>query len=117
MIFLNITPTEELKKFRYELAKKLLKITGMSTKPHDSKKEFSFHATLAMKDINQKFDDIWEYLQDYDIKSRGISYRITLLKNQKIMYEYELPTKRLLNRNQALGNNNRTRRNSITHRK
>ena len=117
VIFLNITPTEELKKFRYELAKKLLKITGMSTKPHDSKKEFSFHATLAMKDINQKFDDIWEYLQDYDIKSRGISYRITLLKNQKIMYEYELPTKRLLNRNQALGNNNRTRRNSITHRK
>ena len=102
VIYLKIVPSDDLKDFRYKLAKKLLKYTDAVKTSHDSKNKFKFHATIAMKDIHHKFDEIWEYLKDYDIRTHGISYRITLLKQGKIMYEYELPTKRLLNRRQAL---------------
>lgn len=102
VIFLKIKPSEELKEFRYELAKKLLKITDTVDFDHDSKDKFAFHTTLAMKDIDRKFENIWEYLKNYEIKSTGVCYRITLLKTGKILYEYELPTKRLLNRSQVL---------------
>ena len=102
VIYLKIIPSEELKDFRHELAKKLLKITDSSNIDHDSKEKFQFHATIAMKDIHRKFDEIWEYLKNYEIKSDELSYRITLLKKGKIMYEYDLKTKQLLTRRQAL---------------
>ncbi|AJW71223.1 2'-5' RNA ligase family protein [Nitrosopumilus adriaticus] len=102
VIYLKIKPSKELKEFRHTLAKKLLKITDSVNFDQDSKDKFKFHATIAMKDIHHKFDEIWDYLQNYDIKTNGMCYRITLLNQGKIMYEYELPTKRLLNRQQSL---------------
>jgi 2'-5' RNA ligase len=102
VIYLKIKPSDELKEFRHKLSKKLLKITDSVNHDSDSKDKFKFHATLAMKDIDRKFEKIWEYLKNYEIKNEGVCLRITLLKNGKIMYEYELPTKRLLNRSQAL---------------
>ncbi len=102
VIYLKIIPSEELKDFRHSLAKKLLKITDSSNIDHDSKEKFQFHATIAMRDIDKKFDAIWDYLKNYEIKSEGISYRITLLRKGKIMYEYDLKTKRLLTRRQVV---------------
>lgn len=102
VIFLKIRPTKELKEFRHKLAKNLLKITNAQDHDCDSKDKFKFHATVAMKDIHQKFDEIWEYLKDYEMRTQGVSYRITLLKQGKIVYEYDMPTKRLLNRRQSL---------------
>jgi 2'-5' RNA ligase len=101
VIYLKIKPSDQLKEFRRKLAKKLLKITNTISE-QDSKDKFHFHATLAMKDIDRKFEKIWEYLKNYEIKTKGICYRITLLKDGKIMYEYELSTGRLLNQSQAL---------------
>lgn len=102
VIFLKIVPSEELRYFRYNLAKKLLKITDATDVDHDSREKFQFHATIAMKDIDKKFNAIWEYLKNYEIKSEGICYRITLLRKGKIMYEYDLKNKKLLTRRQAL---------------
>jgi len=102
VIYLKIIPSEDLKDFRHELAKKLLKYTDAVNASHDSRDKFKFHATIAMKDIHHKFDEIWGYLKNYDIKTKGMCYRITLLKQGKIMYEYDMPTKRLLNRRQSL---------------
>jgi len=101
VIYLKIIPSDDLKVFRHKLAKKLLKFTDAVNTSHDSRDKFQFHATIAMKDIDQKFGEIWEYLKNYNIKTKGTCYRITLLKQGKIMYEYELPTKRLLNRCQS----------------
>lgn len=109
VIFLKIRPSDELKEFRHKLAKKLLKITNSNNIDHDSKDKFHFHATLAMRDIDKKFERIWEYLKNYEIKTKGVCYRITLLKQGKIMYEYELKTKRLLNRRQSLSRRTRRR--------
>lgn len=103
VIYLKIIPSDELKDFRYKLAKKLLEFTDAVDTSHDSRDKFKFHATIAMKDIHHKFDEIWEYLKNYDIKTKGMCYRVTLLNQGKIMYEYEFPTKKLLNRKQVLG--------------
>lgn len=102
VIFLKIVPSEELKVFRYELAKKLLKITDATDIDKDSKDEFRFHTTIALKDIDRKFDEIWGYLENYKIKSDEISYRVTLLRKGRIVYEYDLQNKRLLTRKQVL---------------
>jgi 2'-5' RNA ligase len=108
VIYLNIEPSEELQEFRYNLAQKLLKITDSVSIDKDSKKKFQFHATIAMKDIHRKFDVIWDYLKNYEMKSSGMCYRITLVREGKIMYEFDLKTKRLLNRSQAIGKKSRT---------
>jgi len=102
VIYLKIIPSKELKEFRHKLAKKLLKTTDTVNFDHDSKDKFKFHAIVAMKDIHHKFDEIWDYLKTYDIKTQGISFRITLVKQGKIMYEYDMPTKSLLSRRQSL---------------
>ncbi|QUC65422.1 2'-5' RNA ligase family protein [Nitrosopumilus sp. K4] len=102
VIYLKIVPSNDLKDFRQKLAKQLLKFTDAVNTSHDSRDKFKFHATIAMKDIHYKFDKIWEYLQNYEIKTQGVALRVTLLKQGKIMYEYEFPTKRLLNRRQSL---------------
>lgn len=102
VIFLKINPSEELKEFRHELAKKLLKVTDATEIDKDSKDEFKFHVTLALKDIDRKFDDIWEYLKNYQIRTDAVSYRITILRKGRIVYEYDLQNKKLLTRKQAL---------------
>lgn len=110
VIFLKVIPSKELKDFRYDLAQKLLKITDSSDSDHDSKEKFQFHVTVAMKDIDKKFDTIWKYLQNYKMRADGICYRITLLRDGKIMYEYDLKSRRLLTRRQAIGRRSKYRR-------
>jgi 2'-5' RNA ligase len=109
VIYLKIVPSKELEAFRHNLAKKLLKITESANADNDSKAKFYFHSTIAMKDIDKKFDTIWEYLQNYEIKSKEVCTRITLLRDGKIMYEFDLQSKRLLTRRQVLGNRIRQR--------
>jgi 2'-5' RNA ligase len=100
VIYLKIRPSEDLKEFRHLLSKKLQKITDTVNIDYDSKEKFRFHATLAMKDIDRKFDDIWEYLQKYDVSGSAAAYSITLLKMGKIVCEYDLYEKRVLRRRQ-----------------
>lgn len=85
------------------MSKKLLKITNTNNIDYDSKNKFQFHVTVAMKDIDRKFTNIWNYLKNYEIKSKNVCYRITLLKKGKIICEYELPTKRLFHHKQPTG--------------
>ena len=58
-----------------------------------------------MKDISKKFDKIWEYLENYEIKFEDQCFRLTVLRDSKIMYEYDLTQKKLLTRRQALNRN------------
>lgn len=101
-IYLKINPDSNLLNFRSNLAKELIPKTKSKNIDIDSDSNFKFHATLAMKDIHQKFDNIWNYLKTYHIKSKGVCYRITLLKNSKILCEYDFVQKRILNRRVAL---------------
>jgi len=102
VIAASITASSELERLRQGLAEELSKICT----PHrfDIQPEFWFHSTIAFKDIDQKFDLIWRYLNEN--KALSINQhltRITVLnKHQKIIGEYDLILKRRLSRWQVI---------------
>jgi 2'-5' RNA ligase len=104
VIYLDVKPSEDLKNFRFDLAKSLLKVCVTKSK-EDSKipEDFKFHSTIAFKDIDNKFDKIWNYISKKKQKKiRQTLLRVTLLKNGKILKEYDFMQKRLLNRKESL---------------
>ncbi len=104
VIYLDIEPSEELKNLRYDLAQELRKISRTkSLEDKKGKDDFYFHATVAFKDIDRKFDRVWNYIkrkEEPNIHQHLV--RITILKGRRILYEYDLMQKKMLNRNQAL---------------
>lgn len=101
VIYLEIEPSPELKELRWKLAQQLGKISN--TLPKDMQQRFQFHATIAFKDIDRKFDKIWAYIkarEEPDINQHLL--RITILKDRTIIREYDLVLQRWLNRRQAL---------------
>jgi 2'-5' RNA ligase len=117
VIYAEIISSPELKDFRKELAKKITKLrsflffkTVKTEGISDYNENYPFHATIAFKDIGNKFNSIFKYLKNK--KHPPINQkllRLTLLKNGKILYEYDFLQKRLLNRNQALNKGIRKR--------
>ncbi len=102
VIYFNIEPSPELKTLRWNISQKLSKVT-YNYPSFDTNKDFNFHATIAFKDIDHKFNRIWYYIQQ---KQEPCTHqhllRITIIKNGKILFEYDLMQKKLLNRRQAL---------------
>lgn len=97
VIYADIKPSSELKNLRRDLAKKLSQFTN--SKSFDNKFDFSFHATIAFKDIDNKFSEIWKYIkskEEPNIKQHLL--RISIIKDGKILYEYDFMQRRLLNR-------------------
>ena len=96
-----------MKNLRRELAEELNKIVKIDDRqPWDNEGDYWFHTTIAMKDIDRQFDDIWSYVNKKEkphINQHLV--RITVLnKNRKIEREYDLTFKRWLNRREALSN-------------
>ena len=119
VIFADVIPSEELKRFRNELSDQLtdlrdffliktVKTEGIS----DHEEHYPFHATIAFKDIGNKCDGIMEYLKKKKTPHiNQILLRVTLLKKEngskhaRILYEYDFLRKRLLTRREALNKN------------
>ena len=102
VIYADIEPSKELGELRWELAKELRNYIIL--KEWDRKERFLFHATIAFKDIDRKFSKIWSYLkrkEKSDINQQLL--RITIIGNGgRIVCEYDLMLKRLLDRRDAL---------------
>jgi len=107
VIVAKITPSAELIRLRIELAKELNRIVQSENRqPWDDEREYWFHSTIAMKDIDGKFDAIQKYLgkQNQPLIHQHL-VRITVLnRKRKIISEYDLLLQRWLNRRQALSN-------------
>jgi len=104
VLTLKIEPSYELKELRWELSKRLQRYIFL--KEQDFEMNFKFHATIAFKDIDRKFNKIIRYIQEitpFEINTNSL--RICLLKNKKILYEYDLMSQRFLSRRQALYRN------------
>lgn len=102
VIYLDIEPSMEFEQLRWELAQSLSKIS--TYKPWDTKRKFEFHLTVAFKDIDKKFNRIWDFVNSKEEPNiNQYLLRITILRgNRTILYEYDLVLKRLLNREEAL---------------
>jgi 2'-5' RNA ligase len=104
VVYLNIAPSEELKIFRFELASKLRGITSTSSKEDlKNKEDFKFHSTIAFKDIDYKLGQILNHLKNKQHPNiRQTLLRLTILRNGKILNEYDFLQNRLFNRRQSL---------------
>lgn len=100
VVYINIKPSEKLVEFRKDLIKKIR--TYSTLKNYDSGDMYKPHATLAMKLDNNQFDKIKNYvLRKKEFSKDYIMVRATLIKGNKILYEYDFLLKRLLNRREA----------------
>lgn len=113
VVYVDILPSEEMKNLRKGLASNLTKIRSfflfktVRTKGiSDYDNKYYFHSTIALKDIDRKFDRIWNYLHKKKIPNINQNLlRLTLLKNRRILYEYDFLQRRLLLRRAALSKN------------
>ena len=100
VVFINIKPSEKLKEFRWRLAQNLGSYCRL--KDFDYKEVFEFHATLAMKLSPSQFSTVKEYVEILDPpKYKQFLLRATLIKNSKILYEYDFLQRRMLSRREA----------------
>lgn len=102
VIYFAISPSQELDNLRWELSQALRKVS--TGRPWDSRKNHSFHATIAFRDIDTKFNKIWGYLKQKEAPDINQNLlRITVLgTGSRIACEYDLILKRVLNRRESL---------------
>jgi len=110
VVFVTITPDENLKQFRYQLAQAISQYCTLRDYDRDSAEEFRFHATLAMKLDWLTFRRIeWYFRNQERVVYRHHPIRATLMRNAKILCEYDFIQQRMLTRAQALSRATRKR--------
>jgi len=104
VIYLDMSPSKELEELRWELSQELRKVSSCQSQDRHSKTKFGFHGTIAFKDIDAKFNRIWSYLESKEKPDiNQYLLRITVIGARgRIVCEYDLVLKRLLNRREAL---------------
>jgi 2'-5' RNA ligase len=103
VVYVSVTPDENLKQFRYQLSRAIAPYCTLRKYDLDSAEEFRFHATLAMKLDWLTFRRIkWHFRNQEEIVYRHHPIRATLLRNTKILCEYDFVQQRMLSRAQAL---------------
>jgi hypothetical protein len=110
VVYVTITPDENLKQFRYQLSRAISPYCSLRNYDLDSADEFRFHATLAMKLDWLTFQRIkWYFRGPESVIYRHHPIRATLLRNSKILCEYDFIQGRMLSRAQALSKATRMR--------
>jgi hypothetical protein len=110
VVYVTITPDENLKQFRYQLSRTLAPYCSLRNYDLDSAEDFRFHATLAMKLDWLTFQRIkWYFRDEESVIYRHHPIRATLLRNSKILGEYDFIQERMLTRAQALSRATRKR--------
>ncbi len=100
VVYIDINPSDQLDKFRWELARAIKPYCYL--KSYDLERKFHFHATIAMKLSPSKFKAVKKYISKKPKPNyKHILLRAAIIKNSKILYEYDFMLKRLFNRNEA----------------
>jgi hypothetical protein len=103
VVFVTITPDETLKLFRYQLSRAIAPYCSLRAYDLDDADTFRFHATLAMKLDWLTFRRIrWYFREQENVVYRHHPIRATLLRNARILCEYDFIQRRMLTRAQAL---------------
>jgi hypothetical protein len=102
-VFVTINPDENLKQFRWQLSQEISLYCSLRNYDLDSADTFRFHATLAMKLDWLTFQRIkWYFRGQERVIYRHHPIRATLLRNSRILCEYDFIQNRMLSRAQAL---------------
>jgi 2'-5' RNA ligase len=100
VLAVKIEPSDELELLKSELVEKLSGFCQLSK--FDTRK-WKPHSTIAFKDIDIKFGKIKAYLENVNCPEiKHYVLRVTLLKNARILCEYDFLQRRTLTRFEAL---------------
>lgn len=100
VVFICINPDQILDEFRWNLSKQLQSYCKLQ--PYDYERNFIFHSTIARNLDPIRFEAIKKFIDSFDESSfKYVLTRVTLIKNQIILREYDFMLRRLLNRSQA----------------
>jgi 2'-5' RNA ligase len=100
VMYLDIKPSPELDDFRWQLSKDLQNFCKLS--PIDHNRKYYFHSTIATKLSSQKFSCVKKYIGRKDKPDfKHFVVRATILKNGKILREYDFLLRRPLTRRYA----------------
>lgn len=101
VIYARMVPSPELRELRRDISQELRPIT-YNARPWDTNYFYNFHITVAFKDVGEKFDDIWSYVnEEYNPQYEEYATRITNLRQGDMMWEYDLLQNRDLDPNEA----------------
>lgn len=110
VVYVTVTPDETLRQFRYALSQALASYCSLRDYDLESAAEFQFHATVAMKLDWLTFQRVkWYVKKEKDVVFRHHPIRATLLRNSRIVCEYDFLQERMLTRAQALSKATRKR--------
>jgi len=102
VVYVTIIPDEALKEFRFRLAREIAPYCTLREYDLDSAENFRFHATLAMKLDWLTFHRIrWHFRGQDQVIHRRHPIRATLLRNSRILCEYDFIRQRMLSPAQA----------------
>lgn len=102
VVFVTVTPDEALRRFRYRLAQAIAPYCTLRDYDRDDEETFRFHATLAMKLDWLAFQRIrWFIRGQRDVTYYPHPVRATLLRNAKVLCEYDFVQQRMLTPSQA----------------
>jgi 2'-5' RNA ligase len=105
VLSVEIEPSPELRTLRSKLVDALDSYCKLNK--YD-KADWKPHATIAFKDIDKKYGQIKKCLDSKTCLSiKHYLLRITLLRNSRILYEYDFLQRRKLNRFESLDRNMR----------
>ena len=99
VVYLDVHPSGELIAFRRDLKDRLRKYCKLSG--WDFAEPFEFHTTIAMHQPPETVRSIIKTIR-HNQEYHHLTLRATLLKNGKILCEYDFLLKRLLSRQEAL---------------
>jgi len=104
VVFVSIIPDETLRQFRAGLAEALAPYCTLRVYDRVPADEFRFHSTLAMKLDWLTFQRIkWFVRHQEPVVHRPHPVRATLLKNSRVLCEYDFARHRMLTGAQARG--------------
>jgi 2'-5' RNA ligase len=114
VVYVAIEPDEPLRRFRYELSRAIAPYCTLRAYDRDDAAAFRFHATIAMKLDWLTFQRIrWHFRNQEPVVHRPHPIRATLLRDSRILCEYDFVQKRMLTPAQAQGRATRMRHRDI----
>jgi len=100
VVYFDINPDKKLDEFRWALSKTLQPYCTLQST--DQNRKYHFHSTIAMRLTPRKFQQVKSYVQKKKLPHfKNVVMRVTLLKNNRILKEYDFMQRKLFDRNLA----------------
>ncbi len=102
VIYVDIATSPDLRDLRRSIRDELEPKSKSRFPRRESGRHYQFHMTVAFKDIRGKFAEIWRYVNsEYGPGFESYAHRVTFLNNRRIIKEWDLPTGRFLDTDEA----------------